>query len=192
MSDNVKKSAQPALPDQVQELQANFPNDASLQAAMAQLEMAGFDRADLSLPDPHAVVDTPDSADAPTGDIDRSQLRTMASGMAGTTAGFAVAGVLLATGGVAAPVAAALGGVSALGTVLATSGASNAVDAAGAAARDALGAAGKLILAVRIRSPDLAAKAEAALREAGGTEITGIVEASQAQTRGLNSTSWTG
>ena len=192
MSDNVENSKQPALADDVQEMQARFPTDATLQDAMAKLELAGFDRADLSLPDPHAAVDTPDSADAATGDIDRGQLRTMASGMAGTTAGFAVAGVLLATGGIAAPVVAALGGASAIGTVLATSGASNAVDAAAAAARDALGAEGKLILAVRIRSTELAAKAEAVLREAGGTDITAIVDANLAQTRGHSSTSWTG
>ena len=192
MSDNVENTAQPALSDEVQELQAHFPNDASLQTAIGQLELAGFDHADLSLPDPNAAVDTPDSAEAATDHVDRGQLRTMASGMAGTTAGFAVAGVLLATGGVAAPVVAALGGASALGTVLATSGVSNAVDSAGATARDALGAEGKLILAVRTRSPELAAKAEAALREAGGTDITGIVDANLAQTRGTNSTSWTG
>ena len=192
MSDNVEKSEQPALADTVQEMQARFPNDATLQAAMGNLEQAGFDRADLSLPDPHVAVDTPDSADAATGDIDRGQLRTMASGMAGTTAGFAVAGVLLATGGVAAPVVAALGGASAIGTVIATSGASNAVDAAGSAARDTLGAAGKLILAVRIRSAELSAKAEAVLRESGGTDITAIVDANQAHTRGVSSTSWTG
>lgn len=192
MSDNVENNAQPALSDEIQELQAHFPNDAALQAAIGQLELAGFDHADLSLPDPHAPTDTPDSADAATDDVDRGQLRTMASGMAGTTAGFAVAGVLLATGGLAAPVVAALGGASAVGTVLATSGASNAVDSAAATARDALGAAGKLILAVRIRSTELAAKAEAALREAGGTDITGIVDAEQAKTRGVSSTSWTG
>jgi hypothetical protein len=192
MSDNVQNSAQPALADEVQELQASFPNDAALQTAIGKLELAGFDHADLSLPDPNAPVDTPDSADAATDHVDRGQLRTMASGMAGTTAGFAVAGVLLATGGVAAPVVAALGGASAIGTVLATSGVSNAVDAAGASARDALGAEGKLILAVRIRSAELSAKAEAVLRESGGTNITGIVDAEQAKTRGVSSTSWTG
>lgn len=192
MSDNVEKPVQPALADEVQEIQAHFPADAALQAAIGQLELAGFDHADLSLPDPHAVVDTPDSAQAATGDVDRGQLRTMASGMAGATAGIGVAGVLLATGGLAAPVVAAIGGTSAIGTVLATSGLSNAVDSAAAAARDRLGAEGKLILAVRIRSAELATKAETLLREAGGTEITGILDAELAKTRGVNATSWTG
>lgn len=192
MSDHVENSAQPALTDEVQELQARFPNDAALQAAMSKLEFAGFDHADLSLPDPEAMVDTPDSAEAASGGVDRAQLRTMASGMAGTTAGFAVAGVLLATGGVAAPVVAALGGASAIGTVLATSGVSNATDAAGVAARDALGAEGKLVLAVRVRSAEMTAKGEAALREAGGTDIKAIVDANKAQTRGTSSASWTG
>ncbi len=192
MSDTVQNSAEPALPDQVQELQAHFPNDAALQGAMAKLELAGFDHADLSLPDTDAPADTPDTADAATDNVDRTQLRTMASGMTGTTAGFAVAGALLATGGVAAPVAAALGGASAIGAVLATSGAGVAVHNAQSSARDALGAEGKLILAVRVRSQEAVARAEAALREAGGSDIKAIVDANQAQTRGVSSTSWTG
>lgn len=192
MSDNVENTAQPALSDEVQEIQANFPTDAALQEAIVKLEHDGFDHADLSLPDPHATEDTPDSAKAATGDIDRGQLRTMASGMAGTTAGFAVAGALLATGGLAAPVVAALGGASAIGTVLATSGTSNAVDAAASAARDQLGAEGKLILAVRIRSTEQAGKAEAILRESGATDLKAVVDAEMAKTRGVASTSWTG
>ncbi|RZK96740.1 MAG: hypothetical protein EOO66_05660 [Methylobacterium sp.] len=192
MSDNVENNEQPGLSDEVQEIQANFPNDAALQEAINKLEHVGFDRADLSLPDTEAPVDTPDSAEAATDHIDRGQLRTMASGMAGTAAGFAAAGALLATSVVAAPVAAAIGGASAIGTVLATSGTSNAVDAAASAARDKLGAEDKLILAVRIRSTELKDKAEAVLREAGATALKAIVDASQAKTRGTSSTSWTG
>ncbi len=192
MSDNVENNEQPGLSDEVQEIQANFPNDAALQEAINALEHAGFDRADLSLPDTEATVDTPDSAEAPTDHIDRGQLRTMASGMAGTAAGFAAAGALLATSVVAAPVAAAIGGVSAIGTVLATSGTSNAVDAAAATARDELGAQGKLVLAVRIRSTEQASKGEAILREAGATELKAIVDANLAKTRGTSAASWTG
>lgn len=192
MSDNVENNQQPGLSDEVQEIQANFLTDAALQDAIGKLEHAGFDHADLSLPDPYAPDGTPDSAEAATDDVDRGQLRTMASGMAGTTAGFAVAGALLATGGLAAPVVAAIGGASAIGTVLATSGTSNAVDAAASTARDRLAAEGKLILAVRIRSTELATKAEALLREAGATNLKSIVDAELAKTRGTSSTSWTG
>lgn len=192
MSDNVQNNQQPGLTDEVQEIQANFPTDATLQDAIGKLEHAGFDHADLSLPDPHAPDVTPDSAGAATDDIDRGQLRTMASGMAGTTAGFAVAGALLATGGLAAPVIAAIGGASAIGTVLATSGTSNAVDAAASTSRDKLGAEGKLILAVRIRSAELAIKAETILREAGATALKAVKDSAEAKTRGTNSTSWTG
>lgn len=192
MSDNVENNEQPGLSDEVQEIQANFPNDATLQDAIGKLEHGGFDHADLSLPDPHAPDGTPDSAEAATDDVDRGQLRTMASGMAGTAAGFATAGALLATGGLAAPVVAAIGGASAIGTVLATSSTSNAVDAAASTARDKLGADGKLVLAVRIRSTELQAKAESILREAGATALKAIIDADQAKTRGTSSTSWTG
>ena len=153
MSESNVNAGQPALSDKVQELQGSFPNDAALQDAIGKLELVGFDHADLSLPDANAAVDTPDSAEAATDHVDKSQLRTMASGIAGTGAGMIAAGVIAATGGLAAPIVAAVGGASALGTVAATSGASAAKDTADAKARDELGAAGKLILAVRTSTP---------------------------------------
>ncbi|MDT7950825.1 MAG: hypothetical protein RQ966_04905 [Acetobacteraceae bacterium] len=192
MSDHVENSAQPPLKDDMQELQGNFPNDAALQVAIGKLELAGFDHADLSLPDPTADASTPDSAGAATDNVDRTQLRVMNSGMAGTTAGFVAAGALIATGGVAAPVIAAVSGASALGTIAAYSGASNAVDAALAEQRDKLGAEGKLVLAVRTRSREMAAKAESVFRECGGTNLKAIVDANEAQTRGIGSAAWTG
>lgn len=192
MSENIENVEQPALSDDVQELQASFPNDAALQTAIGELELAGFDHADLSLPDAEAPVDTPDSAEAATDHVDRGQLRTMASGMAGTAAGMVAAGVIVATGGLAAPVVAAVGGASALGTIAVTSGASAAKDAADAKTRDELGAAGKLILAVRIRSADWREKALNVFQAAGATAITAIEDAGQAKTRGTSSASWTG
>ena len=191
MSENTQNSEQPALATDVYELQGKFPNDAALQVAMGKLSLAGFDHADLSLPDPTAVTDTPDAAAAATDDVDKGQIRTMASGMSGAAAGM-VAGAVVATGGLAAPVVAAIGGASALGAVVATSGVGAAVDKADVEARDRLGAEGKLILAVRIKSSDLLPKAEAALREAGATELTGIADVDKAMTRGTSSTSWTG
>lgn len=191
MSENIENSQQPALATDVYELQGVFPNDAALQEAMGKLSLAGFDHADLSLPDAKALKDTPDTASAATDSIDVGQLRTMASGMTGVAAGMA-AGAIVATGGLAAPVVAAIGGASAIGAVVAVSGVGAAVDNAGAEARDRLGAEGKLILAVRIRSPEMLPKAEAAMREAGATALTGVADEDQAMTRGLSSTSWTG
>ena len=192
MSENIQNTTQPALTDAIQELQASFPNDAALQAAIGKLELAGFDHADLSLPNPTVSVDTPDSAEAATDNVDRVQLRTMASGMAGTAAGMIAAGVIVATGGLAAPVVAAVGGASALGTIALTSGANVANDSADAKARDELGTAGKLILAVRIRSAEWREKAMAVLEHSGATAITAIEDADQAKTRGTSAASWTG
>ena len=192
MSENIQNANQPALSDDIQELQASFPTDAALQTAIGRLELAGFDHADLSLPDLNAAVDTPDSADAATDGVDRVQLRTMASGMAGTAAGMVAAGVIVATGGLATPVIAAVGGASALGTIALTSGANAAKESADMKARDELGAAGKLILAVRIRSADWREKAIAVFQETGATAITAIEDADQAKTRGTSSASWTG
>src|SRR4051794_16699529 len=43
--------AGPVLQDEVQEVQGRFPNDATLQDALSQLTLAGYDRADFSLPE---------------------------------------------------------------------------------------------------------------------------------------------
>ena len=53
MSDNTK--AGPALDQTVFEVQGHFPSDAALQDALTRLNAAGFDRAQLSLPDEQAT-----------------------------------------------------------------------------------------------------------------------------------------
>ncbi len=189
MSDTSK--AGPTLSDGVQELQAYFPNDAALQDAMARLTLLGLDRADLSLPDVHAATATPDAADAATSDIDTQQVRTMASGITGTAAGMVVAATL-ATGGLAAPLVAVGAGLSALGAAATTTGVGVAADQAGSSERDRLGAEGKLILAVRMRTPEQAQAATDAMRDAGATKVAAITRASEAMTRGVNASSWTG
>ncbi len=189
MSDTDKSG--PALSEEVQELQAYFPNDATLQDAMGRLTLLGFDRADLSLPDMHSAEATPDQADAATSDIDSKQVRTMASGITGTAAGMAVAATL-ATGGLAAPLVAAGAGLSALGVAAATTGVGVAADQAGSSERDRLGAEGKLILAVRIRTQEQTRNATEALNGAGATKVASITRASEAVTRGVNAASWTG
>ena len=189
MSDTDKSG--PALNEEVQELQAYFPNDATLQDAMGRLTLIGFDRADLSLPDVHTVEATPDEAASATSDIDTKQIRTMAAGFAGSTAGVAVAATL-ATGGLAAPLVAVGAGLSALGAAAATTGVGVVSEQAGTSERDRLGAEGKLILAVRLREPQQAAQATEALNAAGATKVASITRATEALTRGLNATSWTG
>ena len=182
----------PALAGTVQELQGSFPSDRAMQEALGKLTLLGFDHADFSLPDPNAPAGTPDGAAAATDEIDKTQIRTMSSGMTGVAAGAGIAGVLMATGGVAAPIVAAVAGASALGAMAATSGAGVVADQNDASARDRLAAEGKLILAVRTRNTEMAQKAEAAMREAGATEVTGIEDATEAKTRGVSSASWTG
>ncbi len=185
--------AGPALGEQAHELQGRFPNDASLQDALGRLTLIGFDHADFSIPDPNSASDTPDQgASAATDDIDKSQLRTMASGMGGVAAGMAVAGAMMATGGLAGPLIAAAAGVSAIGTSAATSGAGVLASQAGSKERDRWGAEGKLILGVRLRSAEKMRAAEQAMREAGATEVTAVSRAEQAVTRGVNASSWTG
>jgi uncharacterized membrane protein YphA (DoxX/SURF4 family) len=182
----------PALTEVVHEVQGRFPNDAALQDALGRLTLAGFDHADFSLPDPSAETKTPDQgADAATDEIDKAQVRTMASGIASASAASLVAGVMIATGGAAAPVAAAAA-ATALGTAAATSGAGVAADQANASERDRLGAEGKLILAVRTATAEKVQQAIEAMRQAGAQDVTSITRADEALTRGVSAASWTG
>ncbi len=95
------------------EAQAVFPSDAALQEAISQLDVAGYDRADLSLPHvvtPAAQATPEQGAENPDSDEDNRQMRTLHASGAGSAAALLAAGVVIGSGGAAAPaVAAAVG-----------------------------------------------------------------------------------
>ncbi len=187
MSEQTGKEG-PALAESVAEVQGWFPTDAAMQAALAKLTLAGYDRADFSLPEDHpgAVATPTEGADNPTDAIDKQQIRTMTSGMAAAGAGMAVAGVVL-TGGVGLAAAAAGLGAAAL-----TSGAGVAADNTQVQERDQLGAAGRLILAVRTDQPGQAPQVESIMRDAGATRTMQVTRSDTALTAGVSAASWTG
>ncbi len=166
----------PALTEGVLEVQGFFADDASLQDAMARLTLAGFDRADISLPhaDPAPGDRTPElGAATPFTATDQQQIRTLGVSGAGAMGAIAAAGVTIATGGAAAVAAGAalVAGAAAAGI---TSMASNAVATARTDAHNDSAAAGKLILSARITDAVRQAGAEAAMRAAGATHIEAI------------------
>ncbi len=182
----------PALNAEVQEVQGHFPNDAALQDAIGRLTLLGFDHADFSLPDPYAAAETPDAgAEAVTDNIDKTQLRTMASSIGSASAASLVAGALVATG-VGAGVVAAAAAATAVGTAAAATGAGVVTDQANVAQRDRLGAAGKLVLAVRTPTEQKARDAIQAMRAAGAENVNAITRTEEALTRGVSAASWTG
>lgn len=184
----------PALSDAVQEVQGTFPNDQAMQDALSRLTLAGYDRAAFSLPEeqPVGTHTTPnEGADNPVDSIDKSQLRTMGTGMA-TFAGAAAAGaVTIATGGAAALAAAAALAVGA-GTGALANATGNAVDQANVDERNRRGAAGTLVLAVRTHSAEQADEVVRLMREAGALSAESVTRVEQALTRGVSATSWTG
>lgn len=190
MSDNQG----PALTETVQEVQGHFPNDALLQDALGQLTLAGYDRADFSLPQdqPDQAIQTPtEGAESPIDQIDKSQVRTMGTSMAGYAGAVAAAGVTLATGGAAAlaiAAAAAIGG----GSALTANAAGRAADQASKDDRDERGRAGTLILAVRVADAESAQSATAIMRQAGATQVDTIGRGTDMLTAGVSSASWTG
>ena len=183
----------PALQDTVQEVQGYFPNDAALQDALGRLTLAGYDRADFSLPDEHpATQATPETgAENPSDDIDRAQIRTMNTGMLGFAGAAAAAGVTVATGGAAA-LAAAAGVAAAVGAGAATHAVNHAADQASVDDRNRRGAAGTLILAVRTRSPESVQQVTGLLRESGASRVEAVTRTDEALTRGISSAAWTG
>jgi hypothetical protein len=163
----------PEMEGHVTELVAVFANDAALEDAVSRLTLAGFDRADLSLPvaEPGSNEATPEtSATAVNTDTDRRQARTLATSTAASAAAIGAAGLAVATGGAAAAViaAAAIGGGAA-------AAAANAIGQGGEgivrANHEMAGEAGELRLSVRIASPERRAVAEKALRGAGGRQV---------------------
>jgi hypothetical protein len=112
------------------EVRATFRDPEAMQNAVSQLEMSGFDRADLSLPEvlPPAERATPESgATEVDTEEDARQTRTLHTSGAAAVVGLAAAGIVVATGGAAAPAVAAAvaGGGLAGGAAFALSSAAN-------------------------------------------------------------------
>jgi hypothetical protein len=159
--------------ESLHEVRARFHDADAMDQAVASLEMSGFDRADLSLPDamPLRTDDTPDAGAKPVDtEEDARQARTLHTSAAASLAGMAAAGVVIATGGAAAPaVAAAAAGAGLAGSV--AYGLSSAANRDEQVDRNRRASAGELILSVHAASAAKREQAKAILREAGGTEL---------------------
>jgi hypothetical protein len=166
--------------ESLHEVRARFANADAMDKAVAALEMAGFDRADLSLPmaAPSLAEDTPDAGARPADtEEDARQARTLHTSAAASLAGMAAAGVVIASGGAAAPAvaAAAVGAGLAGGAAFGLTSTANRDEQV---ERDQQAAGGELILSVHARTAGKREQAQAILREAGGTELGSSNEAS--------------
>jgi hypothetical protein len=166
----------PVISDTIEEVQGIFASDAALQDAVGRLTRAGFDRAALSLPaaSPSVAEATPNAgAENPNTEDDVRQLRTLGSSTAGIVGAAIGAGLTVASGGAALPAFAAAAGLGLVtgGGVFA---ASTAAGDAQHEARDDAAAVGELVLAVNLRAPTDAAKAEAAMRDSGAVRVERI------------------
>ena len=173
MSQSMPVKEGPALSDAVDEVRGVFASDAALQDAIARLTQVGFDRADLSLPDPLAPATPEQGAANPNTDTDDRQMRTMHASMAGSVGALAAAGVVIATGGAALPAVAAAAAAG-LGAGALAHGAERAVDSSQHAAREQAAARGALMLAVRVTNAAKRGDAEAAMRTAGAERIDAV------------------
>jgi hypothetical protein len=155
------------------EVCGTFTSSEQMQEAIQRLSAAGFDRADLSVPEPNAPVErsTPESgALPPDTEDDARQARTLHTSTAAAGAALAGAGITVATGGAAAPaVAAAIAAGAAVGG--ATYAVSSAANKKTQEERDARAAGGGLILSVRAPNETKRSEAEAILRGSGAREL---------------------
>ncbi|HTI78847.1 MAG TPA: hypothetical protein VL614_00200 [Acetobacteraceae bacterium] len=172
MSQTTNSNDGPAI-GALHEVRARFRDPDAMERAIEQLEVSGFNRADLSLPEaqPPLARATPDyGAKAPSDEADARQARTLHTSGAAAVAGMAAAGVVIATGGAAAPaVAAALvGGGLAGGAAFAVSSAANSSEQAD---RERKAASGTLILSVHAASKEKRGEAATILRSVGGMDV---------------------
>jgi len=193
MSDQPISKPGPVISDSVEEVQGIFPSDATMQDAIARLTMAGFDRAELSLPEtnPAPRHATPEQgASDPVTDTDVRQARTMGTSMAGSIGAMVAAGATIATGG-AAGVAIAAAAAVGVGSGLAANAVGNAADAVQSEERDSSARAGHLVLSVRAVDTAKQTTAGRIMRLAGASEVRAVERTGQV-VAGIDSKSWTG
>ena len=192
MSDETNKAG-PSMAASIDEVQGIFPSDAAMEEAIAKLTLAGFDRADFSLPttNPTTGESTPEQGAAtPMTDTDIRQARTMGTGMAGTIGAMAAAGATIATGGVAGVAIAAAAAVG-IGSALTANAIGTAAKTAQAEGHEADALAGKLVLSVHVATADKQSNAEQIMRAAGATKVAAVTR-SAASDAGIDSSNWTG
>lgn len=158
---------------ELHEVRGFFSSSERMQEAIQRLSVSGFDRADLSVPEPSPPIarSTPEfgAMEADTDD-DARQARTVHTSTAAAIAALAGAGVTVATGGAAAPaVAAALAAGAVVGG--ATYAVSSAANEQEQVERDVRASTGRLILSVRAPTAAKRSEAEAILRGAGATDL---------------------
>ncbi len=194
MSESAKEG--PALSGTVQEVQGWFPDNDSLQAAVAKLTLARYDRTDFSLPEDQVFANPASTtltggADAPETPIVHEQIREMGVGMVGYAGGAVAAFVVTATGGMAA-LAVGAAAVAGLGAAAVSEGIGRAAYQAHADKYDRSGAAGTLVLAVHATTQAQADEVARIMRESGASQTKLITHAGEALTAGISASSWTG
>jgi hypothetical protein len=158
---------------EIHEVWATFATPDLMQNAVAELEMSGFDRADLSLPEvlPPEAFATPEAGAKPADtEEDARQARTLQTSAAAAIAAMAAGGAVIATGGAVAPAlaAAAVGGGVFGGAAYAISSATNSEEQDD---RERKAATGTLVLSVRAPTEAKRSEAESILRSAGAISV---------------------
>jgi hypothetical protein len=173
VSDMSEAKAGPPI-GEIHEVRATFATPEAMQDAVSRLEMSGFDRADLSLPEtmPPAEYATPEAGAKPADtEADARQARTLHTSGVAAVAALAAGGAVIATGGAIVPAVAAavVGGGVAGGAVHAISSAVNSEEQED---RERKAATGTLVLSVRAPNTVKRNEAETILSASGATSVS--------------------
>jgi hypothetical protein len=191
MAERITATPGPPLAGSIEEVHGRFDSEAAVEQVIGQLRSAGFDHADLSLPGTAlpAARETPEGGAAPvTTEDDARQMRTLHGGMAGAIGALVAGGAVAASGGALAPAAAAAVAAGLGGAALAEVAENTLGAAADYNNQKQAAAAGGLVLAARVISPERRGVAEQVMRAAGATEIAVV----RRDEHVIDSSRWTG
>jgi hypothetical protein len=171
MSASVPKEG-PAI-GPLHEVRATFSDPGAMQEAVSRLERAGFDRADLSLPDVAAPFQraTPEAGAKPADtESDARQARTLHVSGAASAMALAAAAVVIGTGGsILWAVVAAVGGAAIVGGIAYLL--SSVANQSEQEDRERKAATGTLVLEVRAPTSAKRSEAQMILQACGGGRV---------------------
>jgi hypothetical protein len=170
MDDSSSVKAGPFIGHKPKTITGHFSTDATLQDAIAQLALQGFDRADFSVPSEAQYVHTPEAVGAPGTEVDSRQLRTMISGLAMAAGALLGACIAIALGGTIWKLIMLTIALAAIGWGI-TNGVVTFLKNRDEQKREKLGRIGKLVLILTLRDPLKSSVARETMLNAGATEI---------------------
>ncbi len=184
-NDNTRGPSQRVL-----EVHGRFGNEESLQAAIDGLRHAGYLHADARLPEDDKDPQ-PGADDSEPTDQDHQQMRVLTTSIAGSV-GTLIGAVALLASGAAVPLAAGVALAAGLGSGALTEGIGHRLERKQIDEYDRRGAAGTLLLAMRVWDQGQADEVTRIMHESGANWAEQIRRPEETLVSGISAAAWTG